>query len=176
MGNIRWKDSQTNTKRGRGTIGTVLIGAILGKCNYPAITYAFLPDILSSRGILLDGTSQQQQITINPVEDLGVYTAVARKAMPSVVGITTVELHRDWLFGLREVSGVGTGVIIDKRGYILTNSHVVRDGKAKEVGVLLGDGKQLKAEVLWCETSLDLAIIKVEGNNLAIAELGIVMK
>ena len=63
MGNIRWKDSQTNTKRGRGTIGTVLIGAILGS----AITmHAFLPDILSSKFILLKHLSAAQ-ITINRV-------------------------------------------------------------------------------------------------------------
>lgn len=173
MENIRWGDSQKNVRRkGRSVISIVLIGAILGSVITLGITYAFLPDILNSRGIFLDRTPRQQQITINPAEDYTVYSAVAKKAMPSVVGITTVELHRDWLFGLREVSGVGTGVIIDKRGYILTNSHVVRDGKAREVKVLLSDGEQLKAEVLWSETSLDLAIIKVEGDNLSIAELG----
>lgn len=173
MENIRWGNSQKNVRRkGRSVISIVLIGAILGSVITLGITYAFLPDILNSRGIFLDRTPRQQQITINPAEDYTVYSAVAKKAMPSVVGITTVELHRDWLFGLREVSGVGTGVIIDKRGYILTNSHVVRDGKAREVKVLLSDGEQLKAEVLWSETSLDLAIIKVEGDNLSIAELG----
>lgn len=173
MENIRWGDSQKNVRRkGRSVISIVLIGAILGSVITLGITYAFLPDILNSRGIFLDRTPRQQQITINPAEDYTVYSAVAKKAMPSVVGITTVELHRDWLLGLREVSGVGTGVIIDKRGYILTNSHVVRDGKAREVKVLLSDGEQLKAEVLWSETSLDLAIIKVEGDNLSIAELG----
>ncbi len=173
MENIRWGNSQKNVRRkGRSVISIVLIGAILGSAITLGITYAFLPDILNSRGIFLDRTPRQQQITINPAEDYTVYSAVAKKAMPSVVGITTVELHRDWPFGLREVSGVGTGVIIDKRGYILTNSHVVRDGKAREVKVLLSDGEQLKAEVLWSETSLDLAIIKVEGNNLSVAELG----
>ncbi len=174
MENIRWGDSRKDMKRrGRSTISMVLIGAILGSAITLGVAYAYLPDILNSRGIFLENTPQQQQfITIEPTQDFGVYTAVARKAMPSVVGITTVELHRDLFFGTREVSGVGTGVIIDGRGYILTNSHVVRDGKAREVKALLNDGRRLDAEVVWSERELDLAIIKVQGSNLPIAELG----
>lgn len=172
LDNVRWEDSQNNMgKRGRATISKVLIGAILGSAITLGASYAFLPSILDSRGVHFDNTPHQQ-ITINPSEDHTIYSAVAKKAMPSVVGITTVELQRDLFFGMREVSGVGTGVIIDKRGYILTNSHVVRDGNAKEVKVLLNDGRQINAEVLWSEKSLDLAIIKVEGNNLPVAELG----
>jgi S1-C subfamily serine protease len=126
--------------------------------------------MLNQRGISFNNA--QQQITINPTQDLTVYSAVAKKVMPSVVGITTVALQRDQFYGVREVAGVGTGVIVDARGYILTNSHVVGDGNVEEVMVLLSDGNQLKAEVLWNETSLDLAIIKVEGENLSVAELG----
>ena len=173
MENIRWEDSQRDMRRrGRSAISTALMGAILGSAITLSVTYVFLPDILDSRGILPEGAPPQQHITIEPTVDHTVYSAVAKKSMPSVVGITTVELQRDWFYGMREVAGVGTGVIIDKRGYILTNSHVVRDGKAREVKVLLNDGRQLKAEVLWNDGGLDLAIIKIEGNNLPTAELG----
>ncbi len=173
MENIRWGDSQRDMRRkGRSAISTALMGAILGSAITLSVTYVFLPDILDSRGIFLDSAPPQQHITIEPTVDHTVYSAVAKKSMPSVVGITTVELQRDWFYGMREVAGVGTGVIIDKRGYILTNSHVVRDGKAKEVKALLNDGRQLKAEVLWNDGGLDLAIIKIEGNNLPTAELG----
>lgn len=156
----------------RRSISSILVGIILGSAITLGITYAFLPDMLSLRGISLDNAPQQQQITINPTQDDSVYTAVAKKVMPSVVGITTVELQNDWPFGVRKVPGVGTGVIVDSRGYILTNSHVVGDGNAEEVMALLNDGRQLRAEVLWNEKSLDLAIIKVEGDNLQVAELG----
>ncbi|MDI9475843.1 MAG: trypsin-like serine protease [Clostridiales bacterium] len=159
-------------RRGRGALSTALIGAILGSAITLGVTYIYLPDILDSRGIPPDSAPPQQHITIEPAVNHTVYSAVAKKAMPSVVGITTVELQRDLFFGMREVAGVGTGVIIDKRGYILTNSHVVRDGKAREVKALLNDGRQLKAEVLWNDGGLDLAIIKIEGNNLPTAELG----
>jgi len=151
-------------------ISGTLAGVILGSAITFGATYAFLPNILSIRGISFSGNVQE--ITINPTQDLTVYSAVARKVMPSVVGITTIALQRDQFYGVRQVSGVGTGVIVDARGYILTNSHVIGDGNVEEVIVLLNDGKQLKAEVLWNEISLDLAIIKVEGQDLTVAELG----
>lgn len=151
-------------------ISMVLIGAILGSAITFGTVYNFLPEILNMRGIAL--SNSEQEITINPSEDLTVYSAVAQKVMPSVVGITTVELQQNWFYGVQEVPGVGTGVIIDSRGYILTNSHVIGDGNAEEIKVLLNDGRQLEAEVLWHETSLDLAVIKVEGDNLKPAELG----
>lgn len=156
-----------NKKR---SISAALAGIVLGSAITLGATYAFLPDFLSARGISFGNA--QQEITINPTQDLTVYSAVAKKAMPSIVGITTVALQRDWFYGVREVSGVGTGVIVDARGYILTNSHVVGDGTVQEVTALLNDGRKLKAEVLWNEKSLDLAIIKVDGDNFPVAELG----
>lgn len=103
--------------------------------------------------------------------DNSIYTVVAEKAMPSVVGITTVSLERNMFLGhVRERPGLGTGVIVDERGYILTNSHVVSD--VKDLRVLLYDGEELDAEVLWNEPSLDLAIIKVDSEDLIPATLG----
>ncbi len=172
MDTTRWEKSKRSVKRSRRSgLGSIIISAVLASAITLGGVYALLPNILNARGIKLDNTLPQQQITINPAEDHTVYSAVAKKAMPSVVGITTIGVQRDWL-GLREVTGVGTGVVIDKRGYILTNSHVISDGNAKEVKVLLNDGGQIDAEVLWFEKSLDLAIIKVEGGNLPVAELG----
>ncbi|WP_129596318.1 serine protease HtrA [Anaerophilus nitritogenes] len=105
-------------------------------------------------------------------ENVSVIPTVVKKAMPSVVGITTVTLQRDFFFGVRKGQGVGTGVIVDPRGYILTNSHVVNDGQTEEVKVLLDDGKDLKAKVLWNDPLLDLAIVKISEKNLPVAELG----
>ncbi|PAB60196.1 2-alkenal reductase [Anaeromicrobium sediminis] len=105
-------------------------------------------------------------------EELGVVSAVAKKAMPSVVGITTITIEKDFFFGVRKGQGVGTGVIIDSRGYILTNSHVVNDGKTEEVNVLFYDGSTKNAEVLWNDLVLDLAVVKVNKTNLPVADLG----
>lgn len=116
--------------------------------------------------------------TANPIEiiaqseDLTVISAVAAKAMPSVVGITTVSLQNDFFYGTRRAQGVGTGVIVDSRGYILTNSHVIDDGNAESVSVLLSTGETLPSQVLWNDPALDLAVVKVERTNLPVAELG----
>ncbi len=105
-------------------------------------------------------------------ENITVASAVAKKAMPSVVGITTVSIQNDYLFGERRSEGLGTGVIVDSRGYIITNSHVVNNGDAEEVNVLLNDGRTLNARVLWNDAVLDLAVVKVEATNLPVADLG----
>ncbi|SCY61505.1 serine protease HtrA [Alkaliphilus peptidifermentans] len=148
----------------------VLIGALLGGAISSAITYYYLPEIMALRGVR---NFEGQSIVIEPQQDLTVYSAVARKAMPSVVGITTVALERDAFFGTqRRSTGLGTGVIVDERGYILTNSHVVGDGNVEEIIVILYDGEKVPAKVVWNERSLDLAVIKVEAIGLPVAELG----
>jgi len=109
---------------------------------------------------------------VSETEGLTVVSAVAKKAMPSVVGITTVAIQNDFIFGSRRAEGVGTGVIVDSRGYILTNSHVINDGDVEEVTVLLSDGENLESQVLWNDPILDLAVVKVEKTNLPVADLG----
>ena len=89
----------------------------------------------------VNGTSSSQTISIsNEGKRTNVYHAVTEKAMPSVVGITTTTINTDNIFfGVKETEGVGTGIIVDSNGYILTNSHVISDGRAKSVNVLFND-------------------------------------
>ena len=110
-------------------------------------------------------------ITINPIDETNVVAAVAKKAVSSVVGITTVQIERDFLWS-RPVEGVGSGLIVNSNGYILTNSHVIRDGNASEINVLFEDGDRKEGRVLWYDATLDLAIVKVNASNLPVAELG----
>jgi len=67
--------------------------------------------------------------------------------------------------------GGGSGFIVDKSGIILTNRHVVIDPQAEYVTVL-NDGRKFKAEVLARDQINDIAIIKIDTNNLPVAELG----
>ena len=65
----------------------------------------------------------------------------------------------------RKSSSAGSGVIVDaKNGYVLTNAHVV--DHADEVEVTLVDGRSLKAEVVGVDREVDLAVVKVEADNL----------
>ncbi|MBU1027320.1 MAG: trypsin-like peptidase domain-containing protein [Candidatus Margulisbacteria bacterium] len=66
--------------------------------------------------------------------------------------------------------GAGSGFIIDNRGYILTNEHVVRG--ASEINVTLKDGRKLSAVITGVDESLDLAMIKVEAGDLPVLKLG----
>lgn len=66
--------------------------------------------------------------------------------------------------------GLGSGVIIDPEGYILTNEHVVSD--ADKITVTLSDGREFKGEIKGRDSRSDLAIIKINAHNLPVAELG----
>ncbi len=112
-----------------------------------------------------------QHITIEPREDLSIAGAVAKKVMPSVAGISIITVQRDLFFGSRYQEGVGSGVIVDPRGYIVTNSHVVGNNR-KKLTVYLIDGRELEGTVLWQDAGLDLAVLKVDAANLTAADLG----
>jgi serine protease Do len=66
--------------------------------------------------------------------------------------------------------GAGSGFIIDKKGHILTNEHVIRS--ADEIKITLKDGRKLNGTVIGKDASLDLAIIKVDAKNLPSLKLG----
>ncbi|MFQ5510719.1 MAG: S1C family serine protease [Candidatus Krumholzibacteriia bacterium] len=70
----------------------------------------------------------------------------------------------------REVSSLGSGVIISPEGFILTNAHVVR--KAEEILVTLSDGTTVAAEEVETAPDYDIALIKIAGDNHSYASLG----
>jgi S1-C subfamily serine protease len=118
-------------------------------------------------------------VNITPSADINTTEAVAQKVLDSVVGITsTVTRDGGSYFGIelgsQESGGVGTGIIVDASGYILTNSHVVLDGSVDKIEVLLSDGSTAPGNLLWNDSSIDLAIVKVDvtGKTLKPAELG----
>lgn len=79
----------------------------------------------------------------------------------AVVNITTKVMNYNWfLEPYVQDGGSGSGSIIDKRGYILTNVHVIQG--ASEIYVSLFDGSQYKAEVVGTDLDSDLAVIKFE--------------
>jgi len=67
-------------------------------------------------------------------------------------------------------AGLGSGVIIDAEGYILTNEHVV--GGADKITVTLPDGREFKGEIKGKDLRSDLAVIKINAKNLPVAKLG----
>ena len=82
------------------------------------------------------------------------------KVSKSVVNIASVRMMQDQLFRVFPVQGVGSGVIIDSRGHILTNNHVI-DGTDR-IRVTLGDSKQVSAKVVGTDEETDLAVLTAE--------------
>ena len=68
------------------------------------------------------------------------------------------------------VPGLGSGVIVDAEGIVVTNSHVVRN--AEEIHVNLPDGRKFEAKLLGDSPIYDLAVLKIEGPKLPVARLG----
>ena len=95
----------------------------------------------------------------------------AKKVGPAVVGITTKVYNRD-IFNRKVLvgEGVGSGIIFDKSGYIVTNNHVV--GTAKTVIVSLADGQSTEGTVVGRDEKTDLAVVKINVENLPVAEFG----
>lgn len=82
-----------------------------------------------------------------------------------VVNITTETLLYSWFFEpVPQEGGTGSGSIIDKRGYVLTNHHVVED--AYKVFVALADGTRLEGEVIGIDPENDLAVIKFDPGDI----------
>ncbi|MBS4538508.1 trypsin-like peptidase domain-containing protein [Clostridium sp. D2Q-11] len=144
-----------------------LIGGLISAYIAPQYLYGNIIPIPNN-----GGNVNPQNITINSQEDMNIVSAVAEKSMNSVVGITTMTTQQNFFGNNVPLEGVGSGVIIESNGYILTNSHVIDNGQADEITVQFADGSKSIAEVLWNESALDLAIIKVNDTNLPVAELG----
>ncbi|HEY0263555.1 MAG TPA: trypsin-like peptidase domain-containing protein [Granulicella sp.] len=87
--------------------------------------------------------------------------AVYKKALPSVVNITSTAVAFDFFYGPVPQQGQGSGFILNKDGLILTNNHVIDN--AQRVEVTLADKKKYKATVLTVDKGHDLALIKINN-------------
>jgi serine protease Do len=94
-----------------------------------------------------------------PISEESIINAV-EKVSKSVVNIASVKMLQDQLFRVFPVQGVGSGIIIDNKGHILTNNHVI-DGSDR-LRVTLGDSKQVNAKVVGTDAVTDLAVVRAE--------------
>ena len=96
---------------------------------------------------------------------------VARKATPGVVQITNEQVQLGSMGGQAVPAGVGTGIVLDRQGHILTNNHVVA-GAQKLVVSLSNGSKELPATLVGADPRSDLAVVQVQGVDLTPLELG----
>jgi serine protease Do len=83
------------------------------------------------------------------------------KVSKNVVNIASVRMVTDQLFRVFPVEGVGSGIIIDNQGHILTNYHVV--DHARRLKITLNDGKTFNAKVIGTDKLTDLAVLQIEN-------------
>jgi S1-C subfamily serine protease len=89
---------------------------------------------------------------------------------PSVVYIAVTDQTTNSFGQTQEQQGVGSGVIFDNQGHILTNNHVVEG--ADTMTVILPDGRKFQASVVGRSPAHDIAVIKIDADNLPVATLG----
>jgi S1-C subfamily serine protease len=156
----------------------------------PILAAAALSAVLASGGtvLVLQGTGaldppaggpQQPPATASrgplPVEDSSSVVNAAANVSPAVVRIIVEGVSTDAFGGTIPETGVGSGVIYDASGWILTNRHVVlteSGSTATRMTVELKDGRELAGTVYGIDTLTDLAIVKVDATDLPTAPIG----
>jgi serine protease DegS len=117
------------------------------------------------------------------------YADAVRRSAPSVVNVFATKITRETphplfqdplfkrFFGddlgkprYKRENSLGSGVIVDANGYILTNNHVI--ASASEIQVVLGDGRALPARIVGSDPETDIAVLQAAGEKLPIATLG----
>ena len=96
--------------------------------------------------------------------------AAVQKVSPAVVSVATLRILRENRFGSIPVRGMGSGIVFDSNGGILTNHHIVED--AERVRVVTPDGKKFEGEVLGSDAMSDVAVVRVDAEGLSAAKLG----
>lgn len=107
---------------------------------------------------------------LTPEEEI--ITGVYRAASPGVVNITSTVLSQDFFFRIIPERGTGSGFIVDDRGYILTNNHVVENADSLEV--TLADKTKVPAKLVGRDPHNDLAVIRINvpREKLTLLRLG----
>ncbi len=132
----------------------------------------------SSRGEVTSPPTTQNAVTAS--RRTAIVTAVAN-ASPAVVNISAVRSVEtrtsfdEWFWGeityprRRALREVGSGVIVDRNGHILTNHHVIRD--ADKITVTISDGREFKAQVVGYDLFSDLALLEVDTDGVSLPKI-----
>ena len=136
-----------------GVVAAIVAAALVGGVSGAGVTLWASSNSATSPVV---ADANPTSITVNNTKSVTQVTAVAAKASPSVVTINVAATNS---------GGTGSGVVLTKDGYILTNTHVVTlDGATADgtITVTTNDGRLLKAKVVGTDPISDLAVIKVD--------------
>lgn len=164
---------------------TLILLFLAGFLTNRYVFFSNLANLIYGRQISNYDPNQTAEGSSSTVIDLKEFntisTDVASKVLPSVVGIE-IEFNMSTIFGgSAKNTATGSGFIISKDGYILTNNHVVNPkstngfysvSEANKVTVTLNNKEQLEGKIIGTDELTDLAVIKIEKNDLPIVEFG----
>ncbi len=157
-----------------GILGGALMGGLAG---YYAATSIVPSQVYAVVTPVADANANPSNLQAAPPasanltlkEDSAVIDAV-RQTKPAVVTIINNMQPHGGFFGSSTVTASGSGVIVDPRGYIVTNQHVI-DGE-KDLQVIFSDGTKVPATVVGADTTSDVAVLKVDGKVPGVAQFG----
>jgi S1-C subfamily serine protease len=135
-------------------------GGIQGSLSLVAVVWVLVIAVVDVRGVDA-GTPTGAN---SPVP------GVVSRALPAMVSVTTRQIERDQFNQPVPTRGLGSGFIVDRRGYILTNNHVVEG--ADEIKVTLSDGRAFRGTLVGSDRFTDLALLKIDGAGFAAVRLG----
>jgi len=107
------------------------------------------------------------ELTVHAVVHVRTSTTYAGRSINPIIEWFYGESYRD---APREVKGYGSGVIISPDGYIITNNHVIEN--AEKITVKLNDNREFDAQVVGRDPSTDIALLKINGENLPYVNYG----
>ncbi len=180
-------------------LGLVAIGVIIGvvlTTGFQIDNKGFAEPTISTTDAVASGesgseTPQSQNLNAANFNPNNLFVNVVKAVRPSIVTIYTTKnvkvpanpWHRFFRdFGLEDPrggqeqereykqNGLGSGIIVSKDGYILTNHHVIKD--VDELLVQMVDGQEYKAEVVGTDPTTEVALIKIDADGLPAAKLG----
>ncbi len=173
--------------------GLIFIGIVVGIIF--ASNFNWTTKGLASRNnnpVIL-GSQQSPSEDVLRLQNTGkAFTAVSKAVLPTVVSISTSRIIKRSpadnqffaplfknFFGkefklpqpeTQRLKALGSGVIVSKEGYILTNNHVIKD--ADDIKVILYDKRTFEAKLVGTDPLTEVAVIKIKGENLPVARLG----
>jgi len=171
----------------RNSLLLIFVGIIIGVIivsNLDFTDYSFAESEQSNKTNFLESTTPISKSILNLKETGNTFTQIAKLVNPTVVSIQTETRHktsrqnRNRFYRFFDGNpheqipsvGLGSGVIVDKNGYILTNHHVIEN--ADKIEVNLNDRRTFRAKVIGVDPYTDLAVIKIDGEDLPVAYLG----
>lgn len=141
-----------------------LLRAVIFGLIIAGILLLTLPSLRSTTGNLLAGLSSsddESPVSFNPA---------VRRAAPAVVNVYNRSMNATSHNAL-EIHTLGSGVIMNQKGYLLTNKHVIND--AEQIIVALQDGRVYEAQLVGSDSLTDLAVLKIEASNLPVIPINL---